>query len=139
MPRGLSVKRGAVTRALLYNFAIDGIMRKISAQYSGGIVLAPSDRLLTHLEYANNVVVFAEGSTKRLHVVHLESKLAAPMDYICTVINLLLEIEEVGYSYAQGRHTSARIRKVASIDDISLSIKPSYLNLVSFCETRWDV
>ncbi|KAK6760657.1 hypothetical protein RB195_021932 [Necator americanus] len=41
------------------------------------IVLAPSGRPLTDLEYADDVVIFAESSTKLQHVVNLVSKLAA--------------------------------------------------------------
>ncbi|KAK6759214.1 hypothetical protein RB195_021063 [Necator americanus] len=41
------------------------------------IILAPSRRPLADLEYADDVVIFAESSTKLHHVVNLVSKLAA--------------------------------------------------------------
>ncbi|KAK6761518.1 hypothetical protein RB195_022549 [Necator americanus] len=41
------------------------------------IVLAPSGCPLTELEYADDVVILAESSTKLQHVVNLVSKLAA--------------------------------------------------------------
>ncbi|KAK6765542.1 hypothetical protein RB195_025448 [Necator americanus] len=46
-------------------------------QCPADIVLAPSGCPLTDLEYADDVVIFAESSTKLQHVVNLVSKLAA--------------------------------------------------------------
>ncbi|KAK6764792.1 hypothetical protein RB195_024930 [Necator americanus] len=64
-------------RTFLFNFAIDDIMRRTVDQCPADIVLAPSRCPLTDLEYADDVVIFAESSTKLQHVVNLVSKLAA--------------------------------------------------------------
>ncbi|KAK6757720.1 hypothetical protein RB195_015498 [Necator americanus] len=71
------VRQGAVEGPFLFNFAIDNIMRRTVDQCSADIILAPSGRPLTDLEYADDVVVFAESSTKLQHVVNLVPKLAA--------------------------------------------------------------
>ncbi|KAK6728911.1 hypothetical protein RB195_006152 [Necator americanus] len=52
-------------------------MRRTVDQCPAGIIPAPSGRPFTELEYANDVVIFAESSTKLHHVVNLVSKLAA--------------------------------------------------------------
>ncbi|KAK6764716.1 hypothetical protein RB195_024881 [Necator americanus] len=52
-------------------------MRRTVDQCPADIVLAPSECLLTDLEYADDVVIFAESSKKLQHVVNLVSKLAA--------------------------------------------------------------
>ncbi|KAK6762021.1 hypothetical protein RB195_022929 [Necator americanus] len=52
-------------------------MRRTVDQCPADIVLAPSWCPLTDLEYADDVVIFAESSTKLQHVVNLVSKLAA--------------------------------------------------------------
>ncbi|KAK6727850.1 hypothetical protein RB195_005492 [Necator americanus] len=52
-------------------------MRGIVDQCPTDIILAPSGCPLTDLEYADDVVIFAESSTKLQHVVNLVSKLAA--------------------------------------------------------------
>ncbi|KAK6764798.1 hypothetical protein RB195_024934 [Necator americanus] len=52
-------------------------MRRTVDQCPADIVLAPSRCPLTDLEYADDVVIFAESSTKLQHVVNLVSKLAA--------------------------------------------------------------
>ncbi|KAK6764171.1 hypothetical protein RB195_024478 [Necator americanus] len=52
-------------------------MRRTVDQCPADIVLAPSECPLTDLEYADDVVTFAESSTKLQHVVNLVSKLAA--------------------------------------------------------------
>ncbi|KAK6728277.1 hypothetical protein RB195_005738 [Necator americanus] len=71
------VRQGAVAGPFLFNFAIDDIMRKTVDQCPADIVLAPSGCPLTDLKYADDVVIFAESSTKLQHVVNLVSKLAA--------------------------------------------------------------
>ncbi|KAK6760365.1 hypothetical protein RB195_021728 [Necator americanus] len=71
------VRQGAVAGPFLFNFAIDDIMRRTVDQCPAGIILAPSGRPFTELEYADDVVIFAESSTKLQHVVNLVSKLAA--------------------------------------------------------------
>ncbi|KAK6755500.1 hypothetical protein RB195_014083 [Necator americanus] len=71
------VRQGAVAGPFLFNFAIDDIMRRIVDQCPADIVLASSGCPLTDLEYADDVVIFAESSTKLQHVVSLVSKLAA--------------------------------------------------------------
>ncbi|KAK6750798.1 hypothetical protein RB195_002642 [Necator americanus] len=52
-------------------------MRRTADQCPVDIILAPSGRPLTDLEYADDVVIFAESSTKLQHVTNLVSKLAA--------------------------------------------------------------
>ncbi|KAK6760809.1 hypothetical protein RB195_022031 [Necator americanus] len=52
-------------------------MRRTVDQGPVDIVLAPSECPLTDLEYADDVVIFAESSKKLPHVVNLVSKLAA--------------------------------------------------------------
>ncbi|KAK6760389.1 hypothetical protein RB195_021744 [Necator americanus] len=52
-------------------------MRRKVDQCPADIILAPSGCPLTDLEYADDVVIFAESSTKLQHVVNLVSKLAA--------------------------------------------------------------
>ncbi|KAK6755896.1 hypothetical protein RB195_014346 [Necator americanus] len=52
-------------------------MRRTVDQYLVDIVLASSGCPLTDLEYADDVIIFAEGSTNHQHVVNLVSKLAA--------------------------------------------------------------
>ncbi|KAK6763339.1 hypothetical protein RB195_023877 [Necator americanus] len=52
-------------------------MRITVDQCPADIVLAPSRCPLTDFEYADDVVIFAESSTKLQHVVNLVSKLAA--------------------------------------------------------------
>ncbi|KAK6735707.1 hypothetical protein RB195_018750 [Necator americanus] len=71
------VRQGAVAGPFLFNFAIDDIMRRTVDQCPADIVLAPSGCPLTDLEYADDVVIFAESSTKLQHVVNLVPKLAA--------------------------------------------------------------
>ncbi|KAK6735880.1 hypothetical protein RB195_018882 [Necator americanus] len=61
----------------LFNFAIDDIMQRTVDQCPADIVLAPSGCLLTDFEFADDVIIFAESSTKLQHVVNLLSKLAA--------------------------------------------------------------
>ncbi|KAK6757561.1 hypothetical protein RB195_015398 [Necator americanus] len=71
------VRQGAVVGPFLFNFAVDDIMRRTVDQCPADIVLAPSGCPLTDLEYADNVVILAESSTKLQHVVNFVSKLAA--------------------------------------------------------------
>ncbi|KAK6733321.1 hypothetical protein RB195_017209 [Necator americanus] len=71
------LKQGAVAGPFPFHFAIDDIMRRTVDQCPADIVLAPSGCPLTDLEYADDVVIFAESSTKLQHVVNLVSKLAA--------------------------------------------------------------
>ncbi|KAK6744492.1 hypothetical protein RB195_011295 [Necator americanus] len=52
-------------------------MRRTVDQCPAKIVLTPSGCPLTALEYADDVVIFSENSTKLQHVVNLVSKLAA--------------------------------------------------------------
>ncbi|KAK6763392.1 hypothetical protein RB195_023915 [Necator americanus] len=79
------VRQRAVTGPFLFNFAIDDIMRRTVDQCPADIVLAPSGCPLTDLEYVDDVVIFAESSTKLQHVVNLVSKLAAA--YVYALIN----------------------------------------------------
>ncbi|KAK6747592.1 hypothetical protein RB195_000656 [Necator americanus] len=67
----------AAAKPSLFNFAIDVIMRRTVDQCPADIVLAPSGCPLIDLEYADDVAIFAENSTKLQHVVNLVSKLAA--------------------------------------------------------------
>ncbi|KAK6734825.1 hypothetical protein RB195_018173 [Necator americanus] len=53
------------------------IWQRTVDQCPADIILAPSGRPLTYLEYAYYVVIFAESSTKLQHAVNLVSKLAA--------------------------------------------------------------
>ncbi|KAK6734896.1 hypothetical protein RB195_018221 [Necator americanus] len=69
------VRQGTVTGPFLFNFAIDDIMRRTVDQSPADIVLAPSGCPLTDLKYADDVLIFAESSTKLQHVVNLVSKL----------------------------------------------------------------
>ncbi|KAK6759315.1 hypothetical protein RB195_021109 [Necator americanus] len=71
------VRQGALAGPFLFNFAIDDIMRRTVDHCPADIVLAPSGCPLTDLEYADDVVIFAESSTKLQHVVNLVSKPAA--------------------------------------------------------------
>ncbi|KAK6729372.1 hypothetical protein RB195_006432 [Necator americanus] len=71
------VRQRAVAEPFLFNFAIDDIMRRTVDQCPADMVLAPSGCPLTDLEYADDVVIFAESSTKLQRVVNLVSKLAA--------------------------------------------------------------
>ncbi|KAK6731373.1 hypothetical protein RB195_007693 [Necator americanus] len=52
-------------------------MRRAADQCPADIFFAPSGSPLTVLEYADDVVIFAESSTKHQHAVNLVSKLAA--------------------------------------------------------------
>ncbi|KAK6751950.1 hypothetical protein RB195_003394 [Necator americanus] len=72
----IGVIQGAVAGPFLFSFAIDDIMRRTVDQCSADNVLDPSGWPLTDLEYADDVVIFAESSTKLQHVVNLVSKLA---------------------------------------------------------------
>ncbi|KAK6757389.1 hypothetical protein RB195_015298 [Necator americanus] len=69
------VRQGAVAGPFLFNFAIDDNMRRTVDLCPANIVLAPLGCPLTDLEDADNVVIFAESSTKLQHVVNLVSKL----------------------------------------------------------------
>ncbi|KAK6748443.1 hypothetical protein RB195_001208 [Necator americanus] len=71
------VRQETVVGPFLFNFAIDDIMRRTVDQCPADIILAPSGRSLTDLEYADDVVIFAESSTKLQHAVKLVSKMAA--------------------------------------------------------------
>ncbi|KAK6739534.1 hypothetical protein RB195_008185 [Necator americanus] len=71
------VRQRAVAGPFLFNFAIDDIMRRTVDQCPADIVLAQSWCPLTDIEYADDVVIFAESSTKLQHVVNLVSNLAA--------------------------------------------------------------
>ncbi|KAK6743957.1 hypothetical protein RB195_010949 [Necator americanus] len=77
------VRQGAVAGRFLFNFAIDDIMRRTVGQGPADIVLAPSGCPLTDLEYADDVVISTESSTKLQHVVNLVS-----MDYAYALINV---------------------------------------------------
>ncbi|KAK6763101.1 hypothetical protein RB195_023709 [Necator americanus] len=70
------VRQGAVAGPFLFNFTIDDIMRRTVDQCPADIVLALSGCPLIDLEYADDVVIFAESRTKLQHVVNLVSKLA---------------------------------------------------------------
>ncbi|KAK6730535.1 hypothetical protein RB195_007162 [Necator americanus] len=48
----------------LISFVIDDIMRRTVGQRPADIILAPSVRPLIDLEYADDVVIFAESNTK---------------------------------------------------------------------------
>ncbi|KAK6729814.1 hypothetical protein RB195_006707 [Necator americanus] len=61
-------------------------MRRTVGQHPADIVLARSRCLLTDLEFADDVVIFAESSTKLQHVVLYRSWLQ-PMDYAYALIN----------------------------------------------------
>ncbi|KAK6763398.1 hypothetical protein RB195_023920 [Necator americanus] len=52
-------------------------MRRTVDECPADIVLAPSRCPLTYLEYADDVVIFADSTTNLQHVVKLVSKLAA--------------------------------------------------------------
>ncbi|KAK6761126.1 hypothetical protein RB195_022262 [Necator americanus] len=68
------VRQGAVAGSFSFNFAIDDIMRRtVSCRYHSSSISIP----LTDLEYADDVVIFAENSTKLQHVVNLLPKLTA--------------------------------------------------------------
>ncbi|KAK6763982.1 hypothetical protein RB195_024351 [Necator americanus] len=71
------VRQGAVAGPFMFNFAIDDNMRRTVDQCPADIVLAPSGCPLADFEYADDVVIFAESSTKLQHVVNLVSELAA--------------------------------------------------------------
>ncbi|KAK6761223.1 hypothetical protein RB195_022331 [Necator americanus] len=58
------VRQGAMAGLFLFNFAIDAIMRRTVDQCPADIILAPSVRPLTDLEYADDVVIFVESSMK---------------------------------------------------------------------------
>ncbi|KAK6763644.1 hypothetical protein RB195_024095 [Necator americanus] len=58
------VRQRTVAGPFLFNFAIDDIMQRTVDQCPADITLAPSGRPLTELEYADDVVIFAESSTK---------------------------------------------------------------------------
>ncbi|KAK6742350.1 hypothetical protein RB195_009925 [Necator americanus] len=60
----IGVRQGTVAGPFLFNFAIDDIMRRTVDQCPADIILAPSGRPLTDLEYAADVVIVAESSTK---------------------------------------------------------------------------
>ncbi|KAK6762080.1 hypothetical protein RB195_022977 [Necator americanus] len=71
------VRQGAVAGPFLFIFAIDDIIRRTVDQCPADIILAPLGHPLTNLEYSDDVVIFAEGSTKFQNHVNLVSKLAA--------------------------------------------------------------
>ncbi|KAK6763122.1 hypothetical protein RB195_023726 [Necator americanus] len=73
------VRQGAVAGPSLFNFDIYDTIRRTAenSQFPADIFLTPSGCPLTDPEYADDVVIFAESSTKLQHVVNLESKLAA--------------------------------------------------------------
>ncbi|KAK6762130.1 hypothetical protein RB195_023011 [Necator americanus] len=65
------VRQGAVAGPFLFNFAIDDIMRRTVDQCPADIILAPLGHPLTDLEYSDDFVIFAEGSTKFQNHVNL--------------------------------------------------------------------
>ncbi|KAK6763136.1 hypothetical protein RB195_023736 [Necator americanus] len=73
------VRQGAVAGPFLFNFDIYDTIRRTAekSQFPADIVLAPSGCPLIDLEYADDVVIFAESSTKLQHVVNFVPKLAA--------------------------------------------------------------
>ncbi|KAK6735459.1 hypothetical protein RB195_018584 [Necator americanus] len=84
------VVTGVIQRAaaepFLFSFAIDDIVGRIVESNSpADIILEPLRRLLTDLENADDVVIFAGSITKLQHVVNLVSKLAAA--YVYALIN----------------------------------------------------
>ncbi|KAK6749619.1 hypothetical protein RB195_001930 [Necator americanus] len=70
-------RQGAVAGLFLFNFAIDDITRRTLDQCPAKIILAPSGCPLIDLKFADDVIIFAESSTKLQHVVNFVSKLAA--------------------------------------------------------------
>ncbi|KAK6765046.1 hypothetical protein RB195_025108 [Necator americanus] len=71
------VRRGAVAGPFLFNIAIDDIMQGTVDHCPADIVLALSGHPLINLEYADDVVIFAERSTKVQNVGNLVSRLSA--------------------------------------------------------------
>ncbi|KAK6734895.1 hypothetical protein RB195_018220 [Necator americanus] len=63
--------------AKVNSFAIDDIMRRTVDHCPAVIALASSRSPLTDLEHADDVVIFAEYSTKLKHIVILVKKMAA--------------------------------------------------------------
>ncbi|KAK6756179.1 hypothetical protein RB195_014524 [Necator americanus] len=70
------VRQGVVAGPFLFNFTIEHIMRRTIDQCPADIILTPSGHPLTYLEYAYDVVIFAESNMKLQHVVNFISKLA---------------------------------------------------------------
>ncbi|KAK6729060.1 hypothetical protein RB195_006235 [Necator americanus] len=58
------VRQRAVAGTFLFNFAINDIMRRRVDKCPADIILASSGCPLTDIEYAEDVVIFAESSTK---------------------------------------------------------------------------
>ncbi|KAK6756896.1 hypothetical protein RB195_014990 [Necator americanus] len=58
------VRQEPVAGTLLFNLAIDDIMRRTVDQCPADIILAPSGRPLTDLEYADDVVVYCGKQSK---------------------------------------------------------------------------
>ncbi|KAK6764540.1 hypothetical protein RB195_024749 [Necator americanus] len=117
-------RQGLVAEPLLFNFA-----SSTSCGEQPISVLPTSCCHLTDLEYAVDVLIFAESSTKLQYVVNLASKLAAAYELRlrpnkCKQM-LSEKIEKVGQSYVRGRHTSAKMPIIASGDDICSPIKSS--------------
>ncbi|KAK6761177.1 hypothetical protein RB195_022297 [Necator americanus] len=71
------VRQGAVAGPFLFNLAINDIIRRTVDQCPADIVLAPPGCPLTDLEYAVDVVIFAESTAKLQHVVNFVSKFVA--------------------------------------------------------------
>ncbi|KAK6742758.1 hypothetical protein RB195_010181 [Necator americanus] len=120
-------------------------MRRTVDQCPADIVLAPSGCPLTNLEYADDVVIFAESSTTLQHVVNLVSKQG-----VCRVqagkghlaengscglkrirnsdewidsVRALTENQEGWAELYRGRHILAKMRAIASGNEISPPIK----------------
>ncbi|KAK6736704.1 hypothetical protein RB195_019415 [Necator americanus] len=70
-------RQGAVAGHFVFNFAIDDIMRRTVDKCLADIILTRSGHPFTDLEFADDVVIFAESTTKLQHVANLVSKLAA--------------------------------------------------------------
>ncbi|KAK6763797.1 hypothetical protein RB195_024212 [Necator americanus] len=81
------VRQRAVAGPFLFNFAIDDTMRRTVDQCPADIVLVPSGCPLTDLEYADDVVIFAESSKNFSMLSTLYRSWLQPLDYAYALIN----------------------------------------------------
>jgi exonuclease III len=71
------VRQGSVAGPLLFNYAVDDVMRRTAELHPSAIRLHPTSRTVMDLEYADDIAVLAESPEELQRIVTTISQLAA--------------------------------------------------------------